>query len=1323
MKTTIERSETAEARATSVPRAGGSAGHGSHNAVEHMTRSVLTLGSSVGMQSALGFVFVITAARMFGASASGAELTIIAVARALAAVVQLNMTVVVHRLLPTADRPARFVMRMYLITTSLAIVAGLLVVLVGGQYSDVVHDVVKQPLYAGFFVIAVASWNVFALQDIVLATLRRGRIVLIESAVYGLAAIGALFAMRAAGVERPILLAFFFPVLPIACGVSWYIFRHVIPADLALGVTRRKIDVRRESPLIIGDFLMSTLELLIRALTPVLVADWLGTDIAAGYAVAGAIAFAMGDLFTAIQRSLATELSRHPEQRRSLVRRALKLIATGVVPSALAVAVAAPVVLRIFGKDFVEASSFLRLLLLSAIPASLANVALTVARSERSTKTTVGALMILHTLTIAVILLFLRDHGLVIIGAAYAIGWTAALVPGWFYMARHRSRRSRVDEGALSDIALSAVALDEFALDEDEAANAEVAFGDDDAAVEEALGFDDAAFEDEDVLDEDEAAFDDAADEYYLDADVPYGDDDAAFEDALAFDDDAAFEDALTDDDAAAFEHEDALAARVITVGGFGEFDNTVAFEDEVAFDDDVEVAVGAEPRRRPRLSAAVWLAGFAGVAAAPFLPVTGVRTAVVLATMLILPGLPLARWLRIGSGISPIVGVALSLAIWTLTSVLGAQFDLWNPIALYEVVVGVSALVFFLGRRGSATRPRSKLSLPKIDFHSGLIVVTAVAIVIVATRGVVQHTNPEAYDSFGLFRAAPRGYLVALALVMAASVYNLWREKFSQLCAAALVGSMVFLLHGVLPLLYGTPRFGWSPKYIGVIEYVMDNHSFNRDIDAFHNWPGFFTTAATFSELVDVRPLSYAAWAPLFFNLLAIGALDFLYRSFSSDARQRWLAILLFVVANWLGQDYLAPQAFVLVLSFVMLGLVARLLSAFPTKVTLRARMTGVVIRRVSRAQYIRPDLPFFERSTVTRTAKTRGVVVCTVLFGAIAVSHQLTPVAVLLVTFVYAVFRRLVRPDLLLIMVVLFVGWMLTAHAYFSKNTYLLQLPNPFNNAKTTPFSQLRETPASGIVWAYRVGLASAATIAGIALIGLLRRIRAGFADFEVLLICGAPVLVGVGVRYGAEAPLRAYLYALPGLCFLASAAFLPRRSAWRALRAGVVCLVVTMALAVGFVLAAYGRESFNYIRADELAVGRVLGEEAPTGSFVITVAPGQDAKITRGYYRVVNGMDRIDSIFDVPGLQLDDTNIDEQRVAALVSALSDRMGNRSLFIVTGQSQREYLHEYGVLTVQSYDRLVDLLRANSNVAIGAERGGAVAFRIIKVGSDPAAG
>jgi hypothetical protein len=156
----------------------------------------------------------------------------------------------------------------------------------------------------------------------------------------------------------------------------------------------------------------------------------------------------------------------------------------------------------------------------------------------------------------------------------------------------------------------------------------------------------------------------------------------------------------------------------------------------------------------------------------------------------------------------------------------------------------------------------RLRIQWSDLDARSVLIIVTSITMVIIATRGVVRSVDPETYGSHGLIAAAPYGYHLALALVLAAFVYNLWRERFSQLCAAVSVVSTLFLLHGVLPLVYGTPRFGWSPKYVGVIEYAIDNHAFNRNIDAYHNWPGFFTVAAQFSDLVDVRPLSYAPWA-----------------------------------------------------------------------------------------------------------------------------------------------------------------------------------------------------------------------------------------------------------------------------------------------------------------------------------------------------------------------------------------------------------------------------------------------------------------------------
>jgi O-antigen/teichoic acid export membrane protein len=242
--------------------------------------------------------------------------------------------------------------------------------------------------------------------------------------------------LRATGTDRPIFLATFLPVVPLVIGVSWFVFRTAIPADLALGVARRQIDVRRESTLIIGDTIMSTVELSIRALTPVLVADWLGNDIAAGYAVASAIAFSMSDLFASVQRSLATELSRAPEERFHLVKRSVILIAIALMPGALLLALGAPLVLRLFGPEFVRASPYLRIMLISLVPASLTNVALTVARAQRSIKATVGTLVIAHSIVFTLMSLLVRDHGLATIGVAYLVGWSAALIPSWLFLAR-----------------------------------------------------------------------------------------------------------------------------------------------------------------------------------------------------------------------------------------------------------------------------------------------------------------------------------------------------------------------------------------------------------------------------------------------------------------------------------------------------------------------------------------------------------------------------------------------------------------------------------------------------------------------------------------------------------------------------------------------------------------------------------------------------------------------------------------------------------------------------------------------------------------------
>ncbi len=68
--------------------------------------------------------------------------------------------------------------------------------------------------------------------------------------------------------------------------------------------------------------------------------------------------------------------------------------------------------------------------------------------------------------------------------------------------------------------------------------------------------------------------------------------------------------------------------------------------------------------------------------------------------------------------------------------------------------------------------------------------------------------------------------------------------------------------------------------------------------------------------------PLSYAAWGPVFFNLLWLPALLFIFHTATEDRRLSWLAVWFFYLGNWIGQDYFSPQALAYFLYLVVLAI-----------------------------------------------------------------------------------------------------------------------------------------------------------------------------------------------------------------------------------------------------------------------------------------------------------------------------------------------------------------------------------------------------------------
>ena len=169
--------------------------------------------------------------------------------------------------------------------------------------------------------------------------------------------------------------------------------------------------------------------------------------------------------------------------------------------------------------------------------------------------------------------------------------------------------------------------------------------------------------------------------------------------------------------------------------------------------------------------------------------------------------------------------------------------------------------------------------------------------------------------------------------------------------CWLAYAVSLVLVLHATPTLLYDTLRYAWAWKHVGLIDYLLrhgatDPHIGN-DLAAYQDWPGFFAGNALLIKAAGLRStLSYAAWGPPFFDLLVVGPLVLIFRRFTQDQRLIWTAVWLFVLGNWVGQDYFSPQAAAYFLYLVVIAITLRWFSSSSVALALgewRSQTAGV--------------------------------------------------------------------------------------------------------------------------------------------------------------------------------------------------------------------------------------------------------------------------------------------------------------------------------------------------------------------------------------------
>jgi hypothetical protein len=559
-----------------------------------------------------------------------------------------------------------------------------------------------------------------------------------------------------------------------------------------------------------------------------------------------------------------------------------------------------------------------------------------------------------------------------------------------------------------------------------------------------------------------------------------------------------------------------------------------------------------------------------------------------------------------------------------------------------------------------------------------------------------------------GLVTVLPPSFFLALALVTVAFVISV-RSGLRARWRAALVGILVLILHGTAPLIYDAPRFAYVYKHLGVVDLVTRYGSADRTIDAYNNWPGFFLLNAYFREAGGLRTsLDYTAWAPVFFNLCFALVLFLAYRCLIDDTDVRWVGIWLFLLGNWVGQDYLAPQAFAFLMTMAVLAIGLAWLRKSPGR--WGRWIPGRWLDRLSalRAAVPRGTAPPWWKPLPPPPLPIGGrwmaVLLTVILFGAVVASHQLTPLMAIAAVSVLVVVARLRPWWLPVVMAAMTVLWFaVVAGEFLSAHAYLIgdvgQRPD---TAVSSNLSDLDTAPGQVLVaWTSRV---LSAALWSLAAVGVVTRWRRGHRDWALIALAASPLPMVAALSYGGEMLFRIYFFALPWVALLAGAAVaelcrsklaggLPGR------RAPVLVTLLCFTLTLGWCIAAYGQDKGNHIRSGEVQASAWFYEHAPDGSLMMLVNGNFPSRLEGNYGRF-----EVNNFFLEPRYHNHDfTTADLPRLIRILegdtraSMAVRRVKEADAYVIISTSQVEYADLYRLASPEQIGSLETLL-ATSN-------------------------
>ena len=494
--------------------------------------------------------------------------------------------------------------------------------------------------------------------------------------------------------------------------------------------------------------------------------------------------------------------------------------------------------------------------------------------------------------------------------------------------------------------------------------------------------------------------------------------------------------------------------------------------------------------------------------------------------------------------------------------------------------------------------------SLAALLGQSAPLAVTLIGLLL-WTSGMLTVDLRSAND-LGLISVMPGSAFVGFVAMVGSLVWSAARRSATSI----VVGQLVLLivgLFGAAAMVQDVPGFRVVYRHVGIIDYIARTGTVDTGIDVHFSWPGFFVLGAMLSDGVPLdERLALVNWAPVFFNVLYLPALLLIFAALGASRRVAIIALVVFLLGNWPGQDYYSPQA---TAYFTYLLIIGILLVWFRGSV--ERRRLPVVGPAVTEASFA---------SLMGIRARSFYVVLVVALFAALVPMHQLTPFAVLAATaglYLLGRIRMWALPVAMALMIGIWFSYMADGYLSGRLAELIAQIGGgQAINANVT--SRLSGSAEHATV--VRVRLLVSMLVWALAGLSWLMTVRLDPRTTDAMLLMVSPFsLLGLQL-YGGEMAIRVYFFSLPFAAFLIAsliARLVEARPSWLEARPRSVRIVgatilrgtgvaLILVLAASFLVTRYGNLRVDDLTAGELTAITFVNETAEPGSLIVALTP---------------------------------------------------------------------------------------------------------------------